>query len=292
MKAANDHKNFLIRGVVSGGWEVRFIYCGCTNAVNGIINAQNADPAGAEILADAVSAACALRTTLEEGERETFRWRYDGAIGNVITEISADGKVRALAGNPRPMSVLQQVNLDNLLCENAVTISVIRQAKNGMILANGTTETMLRGPAESLGYYLSVSEQVESIILTGLEWAKDGNGPVEWAGSLILQALPGCDVEKFVAACSEESLPIPAGDQQPEEVIKSLLSRIFANAPITIHTEPAPVFKCSCSRDRFIAALKTLGRKDREELASGKKYISMSCEFCGRVCRIKPEEFI
>ncbi len=292
MKKINDEKNFLLRGVVSGGWEVRFVYCGCTGAVNDIIKIQKADPAAAEILADAVSAVSLLRTTLEKGERETVRWRYNGTIGNLITEINSTGSIRALAGNTQPMASLQHITLDTLLCDGAVTISAIKQGAKGGILSNGITETMLREPSEALAYYLSTSEQIESIIITDLEWAKSSDDPAEWAGSILLQALPGCDTEKFVAALAGASVPRPQSNETPEDALKKFLGRIFGGVPVTVYEENAPHFKCSCSRERFISALQTLSKKERQEIAEGRKYISMNCEFCGKVCRIKPEEFI
>ncbi len=292
MDRNHSRDNFLIRGVISGGREIRYTYCGCADAVNGIITAQNCDPAAAELIADAVAATAGLRTNLEPGQRETIRWRYEGCVGNLVAEISADGSLRALAADPRPMSRMSEVTLDTLLGPGAVTLSAVLQAPDGTVLSNSTTETMLREPSEAMAYHLSTSEQVESVILTDIVLCADPQAPVRRAGAVMFQALPGCDPEKFSSSLAGAEAPSPAEDESPEETIRRYLSGIFGNAPVSVYAETPPEFRCGCSSGHFVEAIRALNQQEREELVRGRDELAVTCEFCGRRHRIKASEIL
>jgi len=50
--------------------------------------------------------------------------------------------------------------------------------------------------------------------------------------------------------------------------------------------EAAPVFfRCSCSRERVEAMLKSLGRNEVEDVLSERGNVEVRCEFCSRAYR-------
>jgi len=66
---------------------------------------------------------------------------------------------------------------------------------------------------------------------------------------------------------------------------RDLLRRLFAEDDVRMF-EAAPVFfRCSCSRERVEAMLKSLGRNEVEDVLSERGNVEVRCEFCSRAYR-------
>ena len=51
-------------------------------------------------------------------------------------------------------------------------------------------------------------------------------------------------------------------------------------------------FKCDCSREKFLAKIKTLSQQDKKDLAAPGEPIEVVCRFCGKKYTYTPEEIV
>jgi molecular chaperone Hsp33 len=77
---------------------------------------------------------------------------------------------------------------------------------------------------------------------------------------------------------TEELLTLPVDD---------ILHRLFWNEPIARYpaANPAPHFRCTCSKERVAQTIRSLGQTEAEKAIEEKDGIEVNCEFCGQLYR-------
>ena len=126
--------------------------------------------------------------------------------------------------------------------------------------------------AQLVETYFSQSEQLPTRV-----WlAADG----QVAAGLFLQRLPGeqGDDEDWRRVC------ILADTLECEELLRvsplELLRRLFHEEDLRIY-DPEPVaFRCSCSRERIVDVLRSMGHAEAEAIVAEQGAIEADCEFC------------
>jgi molecular chaperone Hsp33 len=144
----------------------------------------------------------------------------------------------------------------------------------------GTVELQTGEVGEDIAYYLARSEQTPSAVGLGVFVLPDGS--VSAAGGFLIQLLPGLD-ELEVAAIEKEiaELPHPTtlirDGVAPEEV----LTRVFSSR-YQLLDRYGVTFGCPCSRERFEAALVTLGREELVRIVEEEEneVTELICHFC------------
>lgn len=127
--------------------------------------------------------------------------------------------------------------------------------------------------AGCLEEYFERSEQ----IATSLFLFADG----DTAAGLLLQRLPGHTEEDDDLWNRVNHL---ARTVEAEELLKldseTLLHRLFHEETVRLY-EPEPVeFRCSCSRERTLAALESIGKEECYSILDEQGSIDMDCQFC------------
>ncbi len=278
--------DWLIRGTALFP-PLRLALAEAAQAANEAIRRHDADPAAAEIFSQALAAAAAATVLLGDDEKYSIRWRWAGAVGQVLVEAASDGSIRGMIAEPHPASG-GAATLDDLLGTGPVAVAVTRSGQNGRILQSGEVESTLREPAEALAYYFSVSDQIETEIAAALEWSSDPEQPVASAGAALLQALPGCDLEEFARLRTRLESPEArfwlGRAASPGEKLKRVADAVFegeaAVPEIKTYPAPAPAWRCDCSKERFAAGLKLLSERELDEIFKDGE-AATRCRFCG-----------
>lgn len=134
---------------------------------------------------------------------------------------------------------------------------------------------------EDLAYYLTESEQTPSAV--GLNVLLDENDKVKVAGGFMLQVLPGASEEE-IARYEKRIQEMPAISTllESDNHVEALLEAIYGEDDYKVLSEDELHFACDCSRERFEAALITLGKKDLQEMKSQDHGAEIVCQFCGK----------
>lgn len=146
-----------------------------------------------------------------------------------------------------------------------------------------------------LGAYLAESEQRSCALAAGTSI----NGILcTAAGGYLIEQLPGADEEtmdklgenlaKLVERDGGDKLPTNLLLQgvTPLEIAESILDGLGMQPLQQIE----PTFKCPCTSDRLIRALRLLSPTDVDEILAEEGKVEARCEFCGTVYSMSQEE--
>lgn len=294
----------LIRGLHSG-LNIRAVWAETTNLVNAGITIHDTDPAAAMAFANALSAAAAAAAMLDESERFSIRYEYPGTLRGMIVESSDDGSVRGVPFVPHPMDE-NLCELGELYGDKDGMIYVTRSTPDGKLLNSGQTKAPLADPANDLGFFFSVSNQLETEIRTWLEFQSDPQRPVKRMSVLMLQAMPNCDLEMFGAlrncihgAAANEIRQKMDLVNEPEKSMKELLTELtyaaniedFDPAKCVFTTGVTPRWQCRCNVETMRRAMTVLGEKDLKKLFEERPEPEIKCNFCCRSYKFKRDDF-
>ena len=121
---------------------------------------------------------------------------------------------------------------------------------------------------EDLAFYLTESEQTPSAV--GLNVLLDDEDKVEVAGGFMLQVLPG------------QEMPAISKLLESDDHIEALLKAIYGEDEYKVLAEDEIGFNCDCSRERFEAALVTLGKDELKAMKDEDHGAEITCQFCGK----------
>ena len=294
----------LIRGLHSA-LNLRAVWAETTSVVNAGITTHDTDPAAAMAFASALSAAATAAAMLDENERFSIRYEYPGSLRGMLIEASADGSLRGVPFEPHPLDGGNNV-IGELYGDNDGMVYVTSSDSQGKVINAGQTRAPLADPASDLAFFFCVSNQLETEIRNWIEWQPDPQRPVVRMSTLMLQVMPGCDLEQFAllrnamhgAAITEVRKQLDL-EHDPENSMKKLLSGLAYAANVenfdpekcifTIGVKPR--WQCRCSEESMRRAMTVLGKDDLEKLFAERPNPEIKCNFCCRSYRFKRDDF-
>lgn len=297
-------KECLIRGVHPGR-AIRLAWTECAAMANTGIVTHDTDPAAAEAFANALGAAAAATVMLDQEERYSIRYDYPGALKGLVIEAAADGAVRGFPLENQPMHGRFGEAVDLYGAKDG-RIAVTRSGGSGRVLNSGQARAPLADPAADLAFFFCVSDQIETEIRTFPVWQPDPEAPLRQMAVLMLQALPGCDLEIFgrlrsalhcsrMTECRRTLDPALA----PEDHLKTLLTELASCAEVkdfdagqcVLSEGPAPHWRCRCSRPAMARAMRVMGDRELEELFDERPNPVIECQFCRTRYMFRREDF-
>lgn len=134
---------------------------------------------------------------------------------------------------------------------------------------------------EDLAYYLTESEQTPSAV--GLNVLLDEDNKVKVAGGFMLQVLPGASEEEISRYEKRiQKMPAISTLLESDDHIEALLKAIYGEDDYKVLAEDGIRFNCDCSRERFEAALVTLGKEELKAMVDEDHGAEITCQFCGK----------
>ena len=106
---------------------------------------------------------------------------------------------------------------------------------------------------------------------------------VQQAGGFIIQLMPFAE-ESLIDSLEERlknytsiTTLLDQG-KSPEDIMKD----IFQGYDLRIMDQIPTVYRCNCSRDRVERAVRSISRKDIEEMIADNQPIEVNCHFCNK----------
>lgn len=265
-----------------------------------MIERHNYPPAVAELLAEAMTLAATLASSIKYDGIFTLQIRGDGPVRLLVTDVTSSGQMRGYAQFDR-------ARLEAALGEGAPDISTVPR-----LLGAGTLAfTVDQGPdteryqgvvalegatlAECAQGYFKQSEQLK----TGLRLAVSrqangaGEGHAHWRGAaLMIQRLPG---ELTVDGFSDDSdeaderwrvAIIKLSTTTDKEMLdaklpgEQLLYRLYHEEGVHASPPRHLQFGCRCSRQRIENVLRSFPKEEIADLKDDSGDIVVTCEFC------------
>jgi len=286
-KKATD---YLVRGVLDTH-DVRFIFTETTETVTEGILLHNCDPAASHLFARALTVAALTVPLLENSEKYSIRWQYDGKAGTIITEATAKAHIRGLCGSP---SLINCSSMEEIYGDRGV-ISLMK-SDNGTILNSGQSQAGLLDITGDISFFFSTSDQIETEIKAVISFNSDPDTPVEISSGFMIQALPDCDLRKFDLLRSRmldgdfESI-LSSKTLSEEAKIRKLINYITEGGnKFEFHFANTPVYRCTCSEEKMKEALKVLKKEEIEEIFAKNAKPSITCHFCNKTYAFTKQE--
>lgn len=241
------------------------------------------------ILGRSFSAALLLASSMKIMHgRVTFRIRSDGPLKGLLVDAGRDGKVRGYVGDPNLELDLIK-NKDgkfNFNFKEAVGtgyLNVIRDNGTGDPFTS-TVELINGSIAEDLASYLLHSEQTPSVVFIGEKFQKSD---VICSGGLLAQVLPKKETDPLLISLLEErcrEMKSFSEELHSTNNLLSVIKKIFPDIDDLSISENARSqeieFKCRCSRERSLGAMKMLDKKELRDILEKDKKAELVCEFC------------
>lgn len=271
--------DYLVRALGFNG-NVRAFAVRTTDTVGEAQRRHNSWPTATAALGRSLTAGVIMGAMLKGEDKLTIKFEGKGPIGLILVDSNANGEVRGYVSNPHvhfdlnsagKLDVARAVGTDGGL--TVVKDLGLRD------MFSGQTPIVSGEIAEDFTYYFAVSEQVPSSV--GLGVLVNPDNSVLASGGFILQILPGCDdetiteIENHLKTIEPVSKMIEKG-YTPEQILEAVLGK--GNVQLL---DSMPVkFKCQCSKERFGAAIKSLGVQELHEMIDEDGGAEAQCHFC------------
>lgn len=239
-----------------------------------------------------LAAAASMMGVLLKAEKDTLTLRLDGGgpAGVLLAVSDSQGNVKVSVTNPiveLPLNQLGKLDVRSAVGRDG-TLSIIREMglKEPYI---GQVPIVSGEIAEDITNYYATSEQTPTVC--GLGVLVNPDLTVQAAGGFLVQLLPFAD-EKVIDQLEANLKDLPPVSSMirdgmtPQDIVMKLLDGLEPD----ILDEYLPVYRCNCSRERTEEMLRSLGRKELDEMIREDHGAEVCCHFCEKKYRFNESE--
>lgn len=277
----------MLRGMYPQA-NLRFAVCQTASLCGEAIRRHQADWLSGWLLSEALTCAALASVSLKGAEKLTLRWLYPGPVGTILVDTNERGEVRGFPQRlrllPEISTVAEAIGGDG----GRVTATTSLPDKLG---ATGITPAVFGDVTRDLAHLFSLSFQVETALCVGLILPPHEPIAPSSAVGVLLQPLPGADLEAFEIVRREiETIEFRDWLEAGERPLEAVLERVSPGEPARTLDEAEPAYACTCSRDKVERVLRMMDAADLRDLMEEQGGAVVQCHFCATVYRFsKPQ---
>ncbi len=224
--------------------------------------------------------------------RVNIRVKGDGPLAGILVDAGLDGTVRGYVHNPSvELPPTDKGKLDvGRAVGNDGYLYVVRD--NGFGYPYSSTVELISGEiGDDVTHYLMTSEQTPSALALGVFVNSQG---VKASGGLLIQILPKAAQDELLVTKLESRLAQLAGFTpllQAGKTLPEIFEDLLGDMGLNIFPQRQLVsFRCRCSLERVLGALKLLGQAELEDMIVKDNGAEATCDFCNQVYQATPSQ--
>ncbi len=254
--------DYLFRGILNE-YNLRYSLVNTTKTANEAILIHNTDPLSSHFFVRALTTTALLAPLLEKEEKYSITWAYQGIMNSIVTDVNADCEIRGITKTPHLYDLAETV--DEIYGTDG-KISLIK-ADNGKVLSSGISGAGLLDVSDDVAFYMSTSDQIETEMITVVDFQADEKSPVKSSLGFMIQALPDCDLVELETLRNslrgDEFKNILLEDLSQNEKVLKVLNFVNKSSLTSIEefnkngniceVSKEPKYSCSCSEEKMLA---------------------------------------
>lgn len=247
------------------------------------IISRKAYPASLEkLLGEFVAAIALLRDIIKIDGGLSLQCKGEGPLKALMAECDERQNLRAIAQWDDSSTFPEQISLKQLLANGYLVITIT--PRNGQRY-QGIVEIIGDSLAECLEQYFSQSEQLPSRVWLAANGAQ--------AAGLFLQRLPAEQAQSDDEDAWDRFVHL-ASTVRDDELLtletEQLLHRLYHEEELRLYDAKPMQFGCSCSRQRTLDAIISMGAEEIRHILSEQGVIQADCQFCAEKYEFSQQE--
>jgi molecular chaperone Hsp33 len=277
----------LIHGIAADA-TIRFMAAITTEITIEAVRRHQTLPTVSAALGRVLTGTLLLGASLKEFDRLTVKIEASGAVGGIVAEATAEGRVRGYVKNPEaelPPKENGKFDVAGIIGEGM--FYVIRESGYDLGLHRepyiGSVPITSGEIAEDFAYYLAKSEQIPSAVLLGVLLQPE-EPIVKASGGVMIQIMPGAN--EHIVTMIEDTIrhaphltSIISEGATAEDLVKLALGVI----DFEVLEEKEVSFECNCSFERAVSLISSLGKNEVASMLAEDKGAQMTCGFCNEI---------
>lgn len=237
-----------------------------------------------KLLGEFVAAIALLRDIVKIDGVLSIQAKGYGFLSTLMTECDEHQNLRGIAQWDESQEVPEVISLKDVLEGGYLAITI--QPRNGQRY-QGIVEIIGDTLSECLEQYFSQSEQLPSRVWLAANGAQ--------CGGLFLQRLPA-EQAKEGDEDAWDRLTHLASTVKEDELLGletgELLHRLYHEEEVRLYDTKVMQFGCSCSRQRTLDAVMSLGSEEIRELLIEQGSVKVDCQFCAEKYEFTEDDLV
>jgi molecular chaperone Hsp33 len=259
---------------------------------------HNLDPLTTIAFGRAVSCAALLASTLKVGHEYVLCnfASNEGPLQKVVAECNGQGDCRGYVSPPQIGLVLEAGDVIPASVGEAfggTGLLTVTRGQPGQPGRNAVCEFLHGEIASDMARFLTESEQIPSAVAAGVKLSAEGE--VLAAGGVLFQKLGGVDLDdkaigdvEHRMAKSELELSERIFRGESTDALVAYLQG--AGGGFGLLMQKPLQFRCTCSREKMMAALMALGQEECSKILEETGKLEMRCTYCGDTHNFRLDE--
>jgi molecular chaperone Hsp33 len=253
------------------------------------------------LLGEMTAAAVLMQSNIKFNGALVMQIFGDGPLKLAVVEVQPNLNVRATAKVVGDLDGAQTLStMVNVKNEGrcAITLDPLtklpgQQPYQGVVPLFDDRRNKLDKFSEVLQHYMLQSEQLDTTLVLAAD-DKTAAGlliqrlPIKGEGNLAAKASMA-DEDEIGRNEDYNRISILAASLKNEELLQldadTILRRLFWEEKLKRLETLAPIFACSCSRDRVSNMIRSLGADEVDSILSERNDVEVGCDFCGQQYR-------